>query len=151
MSKYNFAEKEYAAFSFNNIEGYGQIVGVATSEVPILGCYYMVKVMTSNQNLPNDTYPFTTISMPEIGLAKLRLDRSVVRVDDVSTYPVELGTKRICFLKTEYFHAISSMPEPERSLHVKQWAEQLHATGELPSKVTFNHLHQLLRHGTQCK
>lgn len=151
MSKYNYAEKDHVAFSFNTIEGYGQIVGVATSEVPILGCYYMVKVLTSNQNLPNDTYPFTTISMPEIGLAKLHLDRRVFKIDDVGTYPVELGVKQICYLKTEYFHAISCMPEPERSYHVKQWAEQLFATGELPSKVTLPHLHQLLRYGTQCK
>lgn len=151
MSKYNFVESDHVAFSYSGIEGYGQIVGVATSEVPILGCYYMVKVLTSNQNLPSEKYPFTTISIPEIGLVKLHLDSRVYPIDDVSTYPVEVNKKHICYLKTEYFYAMCSMPEPERSYHVQQWAEQLFQTGQLPSKVTQNHLHQFMRYITRCK
>lgn len=148
MSKYNFAEKDSVAFDFSGVCGYGSIVGVATTELPILGCYYMIKVVTSNQKLPNDTYPFTTISMPEIGIVKMHLEHNVTMIDDVRSRKLFVGTKFVVSLKDAYIHALSVMPEPERDIHVKDWAESLFKLAGFPSKVTVNQLHQLLVHHT---
>lgn len=146
MSKYNFAEKDVVAFDYGGVTGYGSIAGVATTELPILGHYYIINVLTSNQNLPSADYPFTTLTLPEIGIVKLTMDRDHNMIDDVSVRHVRLGTKHILSLKTEYMHAVSSMPEPERSDHVYDWAKSMFTITDLPSKVTFNHLHQLLRY-----
>ena len=148
MSKYNFAEKDLVAFDFFGVAGYGQIVGVATTDVSILGCYYMIKVLTSNRKLPNDVYPFTTISMPEIGIVRMNLEDHVTMVDDVRSQQLFVGTKLVVSLKSAYIGALMSMPEPERTAHVKDWAESLFALAGFPSKVTFNHLHQLLVYQT---
>lgn len=149
MSKYNFAQKDLVAFDYGGVAGYGSIAGVATTELPILGHYYIVDTHISNQNLPSDTYPFTTVTVPEIGIVKLTLDREIKHIDDVPVRNVWLGSKLILSLKQEYLVAVSCMPEPERSDHIHDWAQSIFAITELPSKVTFNHLHQLLRYHTQ--
>lgn len=148
MSKYNFAQKDLVAFDYGGVTGYGSIAGVATTELPILGYYYIINVLTSNQNLPSEAYPFTTLTLPEIGIVKLTMDEKHSLIDDVSVRHVWLGTKHILSLKTEYLYAVAAMPEPERSDHVHDWAHSMFAITELPSKVSFNHLHQLLRHYT---
>lgn len=149
MSKYNFAEKDLVAFDFSGVSGYGSIVGVATTDVPILGCYYMIKVNVSNRELPNDTYPFTTISMPEIGIVKLTMPSKTVMIDDVPAREIYVGTKHVLSVKLAYMNALCMMPQPERDIHVKDWADSVFAISEFPSKVTVEHLHQLLRYHTK--
>lgn len=151
MSNYNFKQKELVAFSYGGCEGYGEVVGVATLPVAILGCFYMIRVITSTTKLPTEEYPFTTISMPEIGMLKLNLDDKFFMIDDVPTYPVKLGNHVACYLKTEYLGAVKCMPEPERTNHVKQWATELYNSGSLPTKITFPHLHQFMRYVVGCK
>ena len=149
MSKYNFAAKDLVAFDYGGVTGYGSIAGVATTELPILGCYYIINVYTSNQNLPTVEYPFTTITVPEIGIVKLMMQDNISYVDDVAVRPIWLGSKLVLSLKNDYLNAVAIMPEPERSDHVKDWATSMYTITDMPSKVTFNHLHQLLRYHTQ--
>lgn len=146
MSKYNFAQKDLVAFDYGGVTGYGSIAGVATTELPILGYYYIVNVLTSNQNLPSADYPFTTVTVPEIGIIKLTLGEKHDLIDDVPVRHIWLGNKHILSLKAAYLNAVAAMPEPERSDHVHDWAKSMYTITKLPSKVTFNHLHQLLRY-----
>lgn len=151
MSNYNFKQKELVAFSYGGCEGYGEVVGVATLPMAVLGCFYMIRVLTSATKLPTAEYPFTTISMPEIGMIKLSLDNELIEIDDVPTFAVKLGEKVVCYLKCEYLTAVQFMPEPERTNHVAQWASDLFNSGSLPSKITYPHLHQFMRHIVGCK
>ncbi|MNC47621.1 hypothetical protein D3C76_102820 [compost metagenome] len=151
MSKYNFTDKNYAAFSYSGIEGYGRVVGAATAEMAILGRFYMVEVLTSNQNLPNDSYPFKIISMPEVAMVKLELDYTSITMKDSKVYPVKHDGDVVCYIKIDYMNALSSMPEPERSHHTKQWADALFKDGKLPETIGCSQLHQFLRHVVRCK
>jgi len=51
----------------NSISGIGRIKGVATTEMPVVGHIYIVDMIAfDNENvIPNETYPFDTISVPE--------------------------------------------------------------------------------------
>jgi hypothetical protein len=150
MSKYNFADKNNVAFSYSGIEGYGRVVGAATADMAVLGRFYMVEVLTSNQNLPNDNYPFKVISMPEVALAKLELDYTAITMKDRRVYPVKLDGEVVCYIKIDYMNALSAMPEPERSHHVETWAGQVFSGFPEPVKLNLNQLHQFLRHVVRC-
>jgi len=69
---FNFAQNDIVAFTVGDLKGYGKIVGCSTIELPVLGRMYIVEVITSTQPLPSDTYPFTTIAVPEIHLDKVK-------------------------------------------------------------------------------
>ncbi len=47
--------------------GDGRIVGCATTELPILGRYYIVQFAT----IISEDYPFNTLSVPEIQIKKI--------------------------------------------------------------------------------
>lgn len=145
MNKYRFKSDERVAFSYGGMDGYGTISGVATTEVPILGVFYTVKVLTSNKELPNDEYPFTTIAMPEIGMIRLRFGK-VEQIDDIFVVPILLGDHPICYVKQQYLNALRHMPQPERTIHITTWANEIFDSSELPTKVTLAHLHSLLRY-----
>ena len=54
----------------------GEVLGVATTEMPILGRFIIVRVTSGS--VPNDTYPFDTISIPEIRLHKINKENGDV-------------------------------------------------------------------------
>lgn len=144
MSKYRFKSDERVAFSYGGTDGYGTIVGVATTEVPILGVFYIINVLKSNKELPNDEYPFTTIAMPEIGMLRLKFGK-VEQIEEIFVVPILLGDHPICYVKQQYISALRQMPTPERTIHTTQWAKEIFDTSELPTTVTLAHLHALLR------
>lgn len=62
--EYKFYQDEIVTFNYNQVIGVGKIVGVATIEMPVLGRLWIVEMVECSQ-VPNDTYPFNTISIPE--------------------------------------------------------------------------------------
>jgi len=46
----------------------GKVKGIS-AEMPVAGCVYIVEVVDSNGKLPNATYPYTHIVVPEIYLS----------------------------------------------------------------------------------
>ena len=155
MNKYNYAENQPVAFNYGGVSGYGTVLGVATTELPILGCYYMIRTQTCNKGLPNDTYPFKTISMPEIGMVDLKLgDYNAVDISKgytESTIEIKVDGEIIILIKSMYLEVMKTMPEPERSNHVEEWANAMMQSKEFPEKIQFEHLHQFLRHISLCK
>lgn len=62
---FNLQDQQIVKFDNGLISGYGKIVGVATTEFPVIGRVYLIEVHSSSPILPNETYPFRVISMPE--------------------------------------------------------------------------------------
>lgn len=70
MKKFKFAQNQVVQFFLTQeIRGKGQIVGCATTELPVMGRNYIVKVLDGD--FPSKDYPFDTIIVPEINLSKL--------------------------------------------------------------------------------
>jgi hypothetical protein len=53
-------------FTIGSFKGTGKIKGVALNEQAFLGASYIIEVLESNNPIPNETYPYTTIMVPEI-------------------------------------------------------------------------------------
>ena len=56
--------------NLSSLSGRGKIKGVS-GEKPIAGCIYIVEVTESNSEIPNETYPYTHIVVPEIYLTSV--------------------------------------------------------------------------------
>ena len=150
MSEYKFKEKDSVAFNYGGVNGYGKIAGVATTELPVLGCFYIVNVLSSNQNLPNETYPFKSITVPEIGIVKINLAADAFHYENNLCKLVFIdGFKGRMLLKIAYMNAIRMMPEPEKTEHIDIWAKKLFNTPDLPGNVTPEHIHSFLVHACQ--
>lgn len=65
---YRFQLNDVVEFDNGYAKGHGVIKGAATIGAPIIGKTYIIDVIESNLSLPNDEYPYTTISMFEIFL-----------------------------------------------------------------------------------
>lgn len=61
---YNYEQDDMVDFDYQSVKGYGKICGCSSSEVPILGRFYIVEVYES-EGIDVDTYPFKCISIPE--------------------------------------------------------------------------------------
>jgi len=68
---YKFSESQHVTFNYSGMTGVGYIRGVSTTELPIVGCTYIIEVSRSNMDLPTDEYPFSTLCIPEIGIKEL--------------------------------------------------------------------------------
>jgi len=69
MDNFNFVQGEEVEFHLTrNIQGIGTIVGCATTELPVMGRTYIVKVVEGC--FPSLDYPFDTIVVPEVHLRK---------------------------------------------------------------------------------
>lgn len=64
-NKFKFRNHQAVSFQLGDVHGGGNIVGVSSIEVAIFGATYLVKVVDSNTPIPNDTYPFSVIAVPE--------------------------------------------------------------------------------------
>ncbi len=74
---FSYKQGQFVKFAMggeNLPRGEGKIVGVSTTELPIIGCIYMVEV--TDGSFPSDVYPFTTISVLECQLTSI-LTRAV--------------------------------------------------------------------------
>lgn len=73
MSKYNYTDGQRVKFNTGGtVQGVGTVIGVSSSELPEIGCTYIIKVDEchhGDMSLPNDEYPFTTIAIPECFLS----------------------------------------------------------------------------------
>jgi len=67
MSDFKFSDREFVYFDIGTTSGCGYVVGACGSEQPIIGYVYMVEVMniTGDIKIPNDTYPFSAMAIPE--------------------------------------------------------------------------------------
>lgn len=72
MTRYNFAQGQLVSFSmqiapFEYISGTGRIIGVAVSEMPVIGCSYIVQPVEffGNVRCPSETYPFECLCITE--------------------------------------------------------------------------------------
>lgn len=75
MTNYTLKQGDKVSFYIQSteksLEGTGTIVGCATQPLPIMGSMWIVQV-DPNGPVPNDEYPFNTISLPEVHLTLLR-------------------------------------------------------------------------------
>jgi len=57
-------------FDLGTFAGTGTIAGISQTKIPYVGDIYIIQVMrvTKGEEIPNDTYPFTHITVPEINL-----------------------------------------------------------------------------------
>lgn len=151
MNKYKFSDKEKVAFNYGDIFGYGEVIGVTTTELPILGCFYTIRVHVSNHELPTKDYPFTTITTPEIGMRKLTLDTPRQLEGYGMAVPMFLGSEHIATLKNQYINALRMMPQPEKTSLIVKLAKDLIASKKIPAEVTFEHLVSLIRYTVECQ
>jgi hypothetical protein len=69
MDNFKFSQNEEVEFRLTkDIQGVGEIVGCATTELPVMGRTYIVKILEGC--FPSVDYPFNTIVIPEIHLIK---------------------------------------------------------------------------------
>jgi len=61
--------------SFDNgvVKGIGIVKGVTTTEQPVIGCTYVLKVLESDPIIPSDLYPFSHLGMFEVHMTKMQL------------------------------------------------------------------------------
>lgn len=68
---YAYKDGDRVKFDCVVFSGEGIVKGVATAELPILGCNYIIDVIKSTPELPNDLYPFSTVSVAENLMSKV--------------------------------------------------------------------------------
>lgn len=61
-----FKQDDKVAFDSGSISGIGFIKGKASSEQPVIGSSWIIQVLSSDLKIPNNTYPFDHIVLPEI-------------------------------------------------------------------------------------
>lgn len=64
MDTFKFGDE--VVFDLQSVVGQGKVVGVATTEMPVIGRFLIIEV--TDGQFPNDVYPFSHISCPEVNL-----------------------------------------------------------------------------------
>jgi len=64
---YKFKLNDFVHFDYHPITGVGKIKGVAVTEMPVVGVTYIVDIGETF----DETYPYTSVAIPEIHLTKL--------------------------------------------------------------------------------
>lgn len=64
---YKFKGGDTVRFKYGTLEGKGQVIGAASTPLPVLGCMFIVNTLHgyTNIDIPNEEYPFTAITLPE--------------------------------------------------------------------------------------
>jgi len=62
---YKYPDGQRVEFDNGVIHGMGYILGVSSCAMPVIGCTYMIEVVESNIELPNEEYPYRAIPMQE--------------------------------------------------------------------------------------
>lgn len=68
MREYKFTNKQLVEIDTGILKGCGKVLGVSTTSLPVIGDNYIVELLEDNLDLPNEEYPFSVISVPEIHL-----------------------------------------------------------------------------------
>jgi len=53
-------------------EGIGEVIGIASIAQPIIGSNYIVRITISKPEIPNKTYDFSAVAVPECFLTMLK-------------------------------------------------------------------------------
>jgi hypothetical protein len=81
--KFNYKQDQFVKFHIGGdqnvsgafpglpVQGTGRIVGCSITDMPIIGCMYMVEA--TDGSFPNEVYPFKTISVAECHLEPVPL------------------------------------------------------------------------------
>lgn len=69
---FNYKQNDKISFDTGvaGLSGKGIVVGCATEGAAVIGKTYMIKITESNYPIPNDQYPFDTISIFEVQMKK---------------------------------------------------------------------------------
>lgn len=57
-----YAANEIVEYDLDMVKGTGKIVGIATSELPVIGYTYIVEDLSGN--FPSKLYPYTHLAVP---------------------------------------------------------------------------------------
>ena len=68
---FKFHQDDRVIVRFNSWEMEGRIVGCASTEMPVLGRMWLVMVSKHGGYIPNEVYPFNTVSVPESQIFRL--------------------------------------------------------------------------------
>lgn len=70
--EYNFKQNDKVTFDIRVTDFFGKgiVVGCSGAGAPVIGRSYIIKVTESTYPIPNDLYPFDTISIFEVHMKK---------------------------------------------------------------------------------
>lgn len=72
MSEKYLKQGQRVEVDYNPIHGEGEVLGISSSATPELGIIYIVRMTSFPENasvvIPNETYPYNTLCIPEHGL-----------------------------------------------------------------------------------
>lgn len=57
-----YALNEIVEYDLDTIKGMGKVVGIATSELPVIGRTYIIEDISGN--FPSKLYPYTHLAIP---------------------------------------------------------------------------------------
>lgn len=146
MSDYKFSNKEKVTFVYGGMNGFGEVIGVATTELPILGSFYIVKVLWSDSDAVNN-HPFNVITIPEINLVSIKMGSTPEKIDGHSAYKVFIGDNPVPLLqlKQKFVWNLRDMPNPERQKFIEVFLDDLIATTVILEYIEEAHLRNFIR------
>lgn len=139
MSEYKFSNKEKVTFINGDVSGYGEVVGVATTDMAVIGPIYMVKVLFTESPAVNG-WQYDTIAVPEINMVGIHA-ASALHDRSPGGYPVYIKqpvsepepgvfiadtTQPVLILQYRVLHGLRDMPDTERRLFGDTWIDYLY-------------------------
>lgn len=147
MSEYKFSNKEKVTFVYGDLTGYGEVVGVATTELPIIGSYYMVNVIWTD-SVAVKNHPFKVVAIPEINLVSIAMNKLLEKTaDNQLVYKVFQGQSETPLLQLNHKFVMSlrGMPTPEREMFLDTWLTNLITSTDILSLVEETHLRVFMK------
>ena len=72
MNNSRRSEGDLVGFDNGSLTGIGKIRGMSSIGIPGIGEVWILEIVSSNIEVPNDIYPFSCISMSEIHLRSIQ-------------------------------------------------------------------------------
>lgn len=141
MSEYKFSNNDKVTFINGDVSGYGEVVGVATTDMAVIGPIYMIKVLFTESPAVM-AWQYDTIAVPEINMVGIHVASAMHGVSgdkSIGGYPIyikqpapeatgfiEDTTRPVLTIPYRVLHGLRDMPDSERGMFGETWVDFLY-------------------------